>query len=54
MRGVWEGSPAKSDFIKKWALTKHMMRGVKKGQNYLTPYMTSPSPSVKIETLKYY
>ena len=34
MRGVWEGGPAKSDFIKKWALTKHMMReegGLKKG-----------------------
>ena len=40
--GSGKGGSAKSDFILKGALTKHLMRGgrgSKKGQNHLTSYM---------------
>ena len=44
--GRGEGGSAKSDFITKGSLIKHLMRGggggVKKGQNHLTSYMVGP------------
>ena len=33
----WKGGSAKSDFIRKGALIKHLMRG--EGKNHLTSYM---------------
>ena len=43
--GRGEGGSAKSDFITKGSLIKHLMRGEggsKKGKNHLTSYMDSP------------
>ena len=43
------GGSAKSDFISKGAVIKHLMRGEgesKKGENHLTSYMDGPLPTL--------
>ena len=50
--GRGEGGSAKSDFISKGALIKHLVReegwGSKKGKNHLTSYMDGPLASLRM------
>ena len=46
------GGSAKSDFIAKGSLIKHLMRGKggsKKGKNHLTSYMDGPKSFMEID-----